>query len=59
MQLTVLITAALVAVAAASPINDKRVDDDCKECAAYCNDPANGSAVGFACYVVKCGITVS
>ncbi|KAK2804132.1 hypothetical protein FQN49_008858, partial [Arthroderma sp. PD_2] len=29
---------------------------DCEECAKYCSDPSNGSAIGSACFIVKCGI---
>lgn len=31
----------------------------CVDCASYCSDPSNGNALGAACYIVKCGITVS
>lgn len=31
---------------------------DCIKCAKYCSDPSNGSGIGAACYIVKCGIKV-
>lgn len=33
-------------------------DSDCVSCAKYCSDPSNGSGIGAACYIVKCGIKV-
>lgn len=70
MKFVVIITI-IASLAAASPIasanealgeqNDalsKQQDNKCTECVQYCSDPTNGSALGAACYVVKCGIVL-
>lgn len=33
-------------------------NSECVQCAKYCSDPSNGSGIGAACYIVKCGIKV-
>lgn len=64
MKATTILIAALAGLTAASPtyrsISVRSAEEsslnNCVECAKYCSDPANGSSLGAACYIVKCGI---
>lgn len=66
MKAATILIAALAGLTAASPtyrgVSIRSAQEssasNCVECAKYCSDPANGSALGGACYIVRCGIQV-